>query len=162
MDVCCLYPLLGRKGVIEMKDMEQHREHIEHTFNGFCKTVLYHAALDAYGKIKRKQQHEVSFEYLKEIDLEPSCTDEYFIIQEVPTVFIIQGEKVVVENEALATALLHLSEKRREVLILRFYLGYNDAQIGRMFGRCRSTINRRKHIALRLLRKEMEALQNEE
>ena len=145
-----------------MKDMEQHREHIEHTFNGFCKTVLYHAALDAYGKIKRKQQHEVSFEYLKEIDLEPSCTDEYFIIQEVPTVFIIQGEKVVVENEALATALLHLSEKRRDVLILRFYLGYNDAQIGRMFGRCRSTINRRKHIALRLLRKEMEALQNEE
>ena len=153
MDVCCLYPLLGRKGVIEMKDMEQHREHIEHTFNGFCKTVLYHAAFDAYGKIKRKQQYEVSFEYLKEIDLEPSCTDEYFTIQE---------EKVIVENEALAAALLHPSEKRREVLLLRFYLGYNDAQIGRMFGRCRSTINPRKHIALRVLRKEMEALQNEE
>ena len=162
MDVCCLYPLLRRKGMIELKDMEQHREHIEHTFNGFCKTVLYHAVLDAYGKIKRKQQHEVSFEYLKEIDFEPFCTDEYFVIQEVPTVFIVRGKKVIVENEALAIALLRLTEKRREVLLLRFYLGYNDAQIGRMFGRCRSTINRRKHIALRLLRKEMEALQNEE
>lgn len=145
----------------EMKDMEQHREHIEHTFNGFCKTVLYPAALDAYGKIKRKQQHEVSFEYLKEIDFEPSCTDEYFVIQEVPTVFNVQGKKVIVENKALAIALLRLMEKRREVLFLRFYLGYNDAEIGRMFGRCRSTINRRKHIALRLLRKEMEELQNE-
>ena len=41
MVVCCLYPLLGRKGVIEMKDMEQYREHIEHTFNGFCKTVCF-------------------------------------------------------------------------------------------------------------------------
>ena len=76
-----------------MKDMEQYREHIEHTFNGFCKTVLYHAALDAYGKIKRKQQHEGSFEYLKEIDFEPYCTDECFVIQEVPTAFIVQGKK---------------------------------------------------------------------
>lgn len=162
MGVCCLYPRLGRKGVIEMTDIEQHREHIEYTFNGFCKTVLYHAALDAYYKLKRKQQHEVSFEYLKKIDFGPSCTDEYFAVQEVPTVFIVQGKKVIVENEVLANALLHLSEKRREVLLLRFYLGYNDAEIGRMFGRCRSTINRRKHIALRLLRKEMETLQNKE
>ena len=69
---------------------------------------------------------------------------------------------MVVENEALAIALLRLTENRREVLLLRFYLGYNDAEIGRMFGRCRSTINRRKNIALRLLRKEMEELQNEE
>ncbi|MEE0732968.1 MAG: sigma factor-like helix-turn-helix DNA-binding protein [Acutalibacteraceae bacterium] len=47
--------------------------------------------------------------------------------------------------------MLHLSKKRREVLLLRFYLGYNDAEIGRMFGPCRSAINRRKHVALRLL-----------
>ena len=86
-------PVWEEKGVIELKDMEQHREHIEHTFNGFCKTVLYHAVLDAYGKIKRKQQHEVSFEYLKEIDFEPFCTDEYFVIQAVPTVFIVQEKR---------------------------------------------------------------------
>ena len=46
--------------------------------------------------------------YLKEIDFEPSCTDEYFAVQEVSTVFIIQGKKVIVENEVLATALLRL------------------------------------------------------
>ena len=69
---------------------------------------------------------------------------------------------MIVENETLAIALLRLTEKRREVLLFCLYLGYNDAKIGRMFGYCRSTINRRKHIALRLLRKEMEALQNEE
>ena len=60
MGVVCFAPVREEKGVIELRDTEQHREHIEHTFNGFCKTVLYHAALDAYGKIKRKQQHEVS------------------------------------------------------------------------------------------------------
>ncbi len=30
-----------------------------------------------------------------------------------------------------------LPEKRREILLLRFYLGYSDIEIGKMFGRCR-------------------------
>ena len=55
-----------------------------------------------------------------------------------------------------------LPEKRREVLLLRYYLGYSDTEIGRLFGVCRSTIFHRRKRALRLLRKEMEALENEE
>ena len=40
----------GRKGVRKMMNSEQYREHIERTFNAFCKIVLYHAALGAYKK----------------------------------------------------------------------------------------------------------------
>ena len=52
---------------------EQYREHIERTFNAFCKIVLYHAALNAYKKIRRKQQFEVSLDYLREFDFDPVC-----------------------------------------------------------------------------------------
>ncbi len=141
---------------------EQYREYIECTFNGFCKTVLYHAAINAYRDLRRKQQHEVSLDHLREFHIEPTTTDEYFVVYDVPTVFSVRGETVIVESELLAKALLRLSEKRREILFLRFYLGYSDIEIGKMLGRCRSSINRRKNYALRLLRKEMEALQNEE
>lgn len=141
---------------------EQYREYIECTFNGFCKTVLYHAAINAYRDLRRKQQHEVSLDHLREFHIEPTTTDEYFVVYDVPTVFSVRGEKVIVESELLAKALLRLSEKRREILFLRFYLGYSDIEIGKLLGRCRSSINRRKNYALRLLRKEMEALQNEE
>lgn len=48
----------------------------------------------------RKQQQEVFF------------TDEYFVIQEVSTVFIVQGEKVIVKNEALAIALLRYCKRK--------------------------------------------------
>ena len=58
--------------------------------------------------------------------------------------------------------ILRLPEKRLEVLFLRYYLGYSDTEIGRLFGVCRSTVFRRRKRALRLLRKEMEALENEE
>ena len=146
-----------------MMNSEQYREHIEHTFNAFCKIVLYHAALGVYKKLRKKQQFEVSLDYLREFDFEPvTTTDEYFVKYDVPTAFTVHGKTVIVESEQLATALSRLPEKRREVLFLRYYLGYSDTEIGRLFGVCRSTIFRRRKRALRLLRQEMDVLENEE
>ena len=112
-----------------MNDTQQYREYIECTFNGFCKTVLYHAAINAYKDLQRKQQHEVSLDYLREYHIEPTTTDEYFVIYDMPTVFSVRGETVIVESELLAKALLRLPEKRREILFLRFYLGYSDIDV---------------------------------
>ena len=146
-----------------MMNSEQYREHIEHTFNAFCKIVLYHAALGAYKKIRKKQQFEVSLDYLRKFDFEPiAITDEYFEKYDVPTVFTVRGKTVIVESEQLAAALLRLPEKRREILFLRYYLSYNDEEIGKLFGVCRSTIFHRRKRALRLLRKEMEVIGDEE
>ena len=147
-----------------MRNSEQYREHIECTFNAFCKIVLYHAALGVYKKLRKKQQFEVSLDYLCwEFDFEPvTITDEYFVKYDVPTTFTIRGKTVIVESERLATALLRLPEDRREVLFLRYYLGYSDSEIGRLFGVCRSTIFHRRKRALHFVRKEMEALENEE
>ena len=146
-----------------MMNSEQYREHIERTFNAFCKIVLYHAALGIYKKIRRKQQFELSLDYLREFDFEPiATTDEYFVKYDMPTTFTVRGETVIVESEQLAAALLRLPEKRREVLFLRYYLGYSDEEIGKMCGISRSAVFRRRKITLRLLRKEMEALENEE
>ena len=156
-------PHLGQKGGEKMMNTEQYREHIEYTFNAFCKIVLYHAALDTYKKIRRKQQFEVSLDYLREFDFEPvTTTDEYFMKCYVPTTFTVCGKTVIVESEQLAAALSRLPEKRREVLLLRYYLGYSDEEISKMCGISRSAAFRRRKIALRLLRKEMEALEDEE
>ena len=146
-----------------MINSEQYREHIEHTFDAFCKIVLYHAALGVYKKLRKKQQFEVSLDYLCEFDFEPvTTTDECFVKYDMPTAFTVCGKTVIVESEQLAAALLRLPEKRREVLFLRYYLGYNDEEIGKMCGISRSAVFRRRKIALRLLRKEMEALESEE
>ncbi len=145
-----------------MMNSEQYREHIEHTFNAFCKIVLYHAALGAYKKLRKKQQFEVSLDDLREFDFEPVTTTEYFVKYDVPTAFTVRGKTVIVESEQLAAALLRLPEKRREVLFLWYYLDYSDEEIGKMCGISRSAVFRRRKIALRLLRKEMEAFEIEE
>ena len=146
-----------------MRNTEKYREHIERTFNAFCKIVLYHAALGIYKKLRKKQQFEVSLDYLREFAFEPiATTDEYFVKYDMPTAFTVRGKTVIVESEQLAAALLRLPEKRREVLLLRYYLGYSDVEIGKLFGVCRSTIFRRRKRALHFIRKEMEALKHEE
>ena len=145
-----------------MMNSEQYREHIERTFNAFCKIVLYHAALGIYKKIRKKQQFEVSLDYLREFDFEPvTTTDEYFVKYDVLTTFTVRGETVIVESELLAAALLRLPEKRREVLFLRYYLGYSDTEICQICGISRSAVFRRRRVALRLLQKQMETLEDE-
>ena len=146
-----------------MMNTEKYREHIERTFNAFCKIVLYHATLGVYKKLRKKQQFEVSLDYLREFDFEPATsTDEYFVKYDVPTAFTVRGKTVIVESELLAAALFRLPEKRREVLFLWYYLGYSDEEIGKMCSISRSAAFRRRKMALRLLRKEMDVLENEE
>lgn len=127
-----------------------YKEHIEYSFNAFCKTVLYYEAINTYREISKKREREVSLDYLYEVGCEPSAAEQYL------TTFNIRGEAVTIENEQLATALLNLTEQQQEKLFLYFFFGYRDAEIGKLCGCCRTTANYRKNTALQQLRKEME------
>lgn len=138
-------------------------EHIEYAFNAFCKIVLRYEAINAWRDLKRKEAKEISLDYLMtERFFEPSAMDRYFEKQDKPTAFLVLGKEVIVDNEQLATALSKLPKLRREVLLLYYFVGYRDEAIGRLYGRCRSTINSRRNIALKQLRKEWEKLEHEE
>lgn len=113
--------------------------------------------------MKRKEVREISLDYLmSERYFEPPAMDSYFEKQDKPTVFLVFGKEVIVDNERLATALLRLPQLRREVLLLYYFVGYHDEAIGRLYGRCRSSINSRRNVALKQLRKEWERLEHEE
>ena len=142
---------------------EEYKEHIEYTFAAFCKVVLHNAAISAYRDFGRKQKLEISLEYLmSETSFEAFTTDTYFEQYDQPTVFVVKGQEIVIANKRLANALSKLSEQRRDVLFLYFFFGYTDAQIGKEYGRNRSTANYWKLAALKQLRKEMERLKDEE
>ena len=146
-----------------MRYSEQFMEHIEYAFNAFCKIVLRHEAINAWRDLKRKEEREISLDYLmSEKYFELSAMDSYFEWQDKPTVFLVLGKEVVVDNEQLATALSKLPKLRREILLLYYFLGYRDSAIGRLYGRCRSSINCRRNVALKQLRKEWERLEYEE
>ena len=146
-----------------MRYSEQFMEHIEYAFNAFCKIVLRNAAIGAYRDFERKQKREVSLDYLmSETSFEAFTVDTYFEQYDQPTTFIVKGQKIVVASNRLTNALFKLSEQRRIVVLMYYFLGYTDMNIGNEYGRSRSTANYWKSAALKQLRKEMERLEHEE
>ena len=146
-----------------MRYSEQFMEHIEYTFAAFCRVVLRNEAINAYRDFGRKQKREVSLDYMmSETPFEPFTTDNYFEQYDKPTVFVVKGQRIVVASKRLADALLKLTERRRAVLLMYFFLGYTDTEVGNEYGRCRSTANYWKHAALKQLRKEWLKSENEE
>lgn len=142
---------------------KEYRESVERRFHAFCKAVLHNEACNYYRERKRRTQREISFEYLQEnTSFAPYCTDEYFVLQDKPTAFVINGQTVIVDSGKLAKALLCLSKQRREIILMRYYLQLRDKQIGALLEKPRTTINYQKNAALKQLRKEMEKMNDEE
>ena len=142
---------------------EAYKEHIMYTFNGFCKTVIRFAALNAWRDRSRRRQKEISFEYLTEEKFYPlGTTDEYFEAPYEEYPITICGQTVILTNGELAAALLSLPERKREIIFLYFFGDYTQQEIGEMYGRCRSTAWHHIHSALQMLHEEMEVLFHEE
>ena len=140
----------------------EYRERTERRFHAFCKAVLNNEACNYYREQKRKVQREISFEYLQEnTSFAPHSTDEYFVLQDKPTDFTANGQIVTVDSEKLAKALLCLSERRREIILMRYYLQLRDKQMAALLGKPRTTVNYQKNAALKQLRTEMEKMNDE-
>lgn len=150
------------KGV-RMMLSTKYRESIERRFHAFCKAVLHNEACNYYRERKRRTQCEISFEYLQEnTSFAPHSVDEYFALQDKSTAFAVNGQTVIIDSEKLAKALLCLSERRREIILMRYYLQLRDKQIGALLGKPRTTVNYQKNAALKQLRTEMEKMNDEE
>ena len=65
-------PML-EKGGIFMTCTEAYKEHIEYTFNAFCRVVIRYAAINAWRNRDKRRQREISFEYLTEEKFYPFC-----------------------------------------------------------------------------------------
>ena len=88
--------------------------------------------------------------------------DGYFVLQDKPIAFAVNGQTVIVDSEKLAKALLCLSEGWREIILMRYYLQLRNKQIAALLGKPRTTVNYQKNTALKQLRIEMEKMNDEE
>lgn len=140
----------------------EEKERAECRFTAFCKVVLHNAVCTYFRDLGRKCKHEISFEYLTEqTSFEAYSTDDYFVQYDTPTDFTVHGQLVMIDDERLAKALLRLSEKRREIILLHYYLHLNDVQKAKLYGGPRTTIQYQRQAALKQLRKEMEDMKDE-
>jgi len=126
----------------------------QRVFDAFCKKVLKNEVRNYYDEMKRLRDKEVSFSELSETELaQLSTTDKYFATEQT---FNVLGHDVIVNDESIAEALRSLPERKRDIILLSYFLELSDGEIGKKLNLIRSTVQYQRTSTLRELKKIME------
>lgn len=132
---------------------ETYKRQIEKQFHNYCLTVLKHEASDIRDEYARQKEKETFLEDLTVNELlELSVLDEL----EKPTVFAVGEDFVFVQNEELAEALKQLTERKRELILLYFFLDKTDQEIAALYRMLRRTVTYQRKSSLKQLKQYLE------
>lgn len=133
---------------------------IRKQFDSFCKTLLKNEMIDYERERNYRLKHEISFSELTKDELDQlKIMDEYIIESEI---FRVLSYDIEVKDELLSEALKHLPEKKRNVILLSFFMDMTDTDIARNMNLVRSTIHHHRVSSLQALKKIMEGLEDGE
>jgi RNA polymerase sigma factor (sigma-70 family) len=131
-----------------------HEQDKRHAFDSFCKKILKHEARDYYDELKRQRNREVSFSELSAKEMDQLYTeDKYFVTEQI---FNVLGLDVIVTDDVIAGALESLPERKRDIILLSYFLELSDREIGDKLNMLRSTVQYQRTSTLRQLKNFME------
>lgn len=135
-------------------------ERTQHQYDALAKKTLKGAAKNYQIELARRATREVSFSDLSESNLaELFTTDEY---ESDYFRFQVSGFEVIVKNELLAEALSALSERKRNIILLVYFLDMSDAEIGELLNVVRTTVFRHRKSALAKIKRYLEGKADDE
>lgn len=129
-------------------------EKIQHQYDALAKKILKGEARSYLRAIARRAAREVVFSDLGANDLNQLFSlDEY---NAEYSIFQVSGFDIIVRDELLGAALAALSERKRNIVLLSYYLDMSDEEIAALLNVVRSTIFRHRKNALEEIKLYME------
>lgn len=127
-------------------------------FASFCRKILKCEKIDYYRERKYRAERELHLELFEDYEVERliQTSDTYSF-----DCFEVMGYEIFVDNEYLEQALRKLPERYLKIILMYYFIGLNDVEIGRVFGKVRSTICEQRHRAIKMLYEFMESGENE-
>ena len=120
-------------------------------FNHYCKTVIFRAAHNLVHKQARYLIRQWGY-CKEEADPEEMCREDEY--EELYSVTLpVRGKKVLISSERLADMLMGLQERKREILIMSFFMDMSLEEIAKELGVRYETVKSTKSKAIRELRK---------
>ena len=121
--------------------MEPNRREFQKqcVFQSFCKRVLHNEACNAHDEIRRRRKREVSFcDLALHEERQLYTTDKYFQAETAEPTYQMAGKEIT--PKLLLEAIRTLPEEKRTAILLYYFEGMTDVEIGKMFNTSRSTI----------------------
>lgn len=133
-----------------MKLNNQEKDIVRRKFCAYCIKVLRGEALNYFDELKRKQKREINFSDFFQKDLE---TLGYYDNYEIAENFIVLGNQVSIYDEGISQALKKLPSKKRDIILMLFFLDMTEKEIASCLQLVQSTVHYHKSDSLKLLRK---------
>ncbi|MDB2129376.1 RNA polymerase sigma factor [Enterocloster clostridioformis] len=128
-------------------------------FESCLKKVVRHVVKDYQQELKRRKEKEVSFCELPEIVVENLAVwDDY---ETDYTIFNVYGNDIRVYDDELAEALKKLPERKRNNVLMYYFLELSDTKIADILNITRSGAFRSRYHALEALKKILGEGKNE-
>ncbi len=132
------------------RDEETYR----HQFDRLCQLALEGEAANYFKHLDYRKQHETLFSELPVSVADSLCTVDQYDLDHCQ--FKVFGYDIEVRDALIAEALQSLTEKKRNVILLSYFMEMSDAEIARTMNLVRSTIHEHRKRSLELLKKFME------
>ena len=136
------------------------KERIQHQYDALAKKTLVGEAKSHRRTLAKRAAREVPFSDLSESELaQLFTTDEY---KSDYFRFQVSGFDVLVKNELLAEALNALPERKRDIILLSYFLDMSDAEIAELLNVVRTTVFRHRKSALAKIKQYLEGKADDE
>ena len=120
-------------------------------FESCLKKVVRHVVKDYQKKLKRRQKEETLFCELPEIVVENLAVwDDYDTDY---TIFNVCGNDIRICDDELAEALKKLPERKRNTLLMYYFLEMTESEIANLQKITQSGVFRNRHNSLELMKK---------
>lgn len=133
---------------------ESFEAHLQHTFDSYCRVVVRNEARNIKKSQKRIQGLQTSLEHISNDEKEAL----YYYDSNLTNseVFLINGLKIVVQDVDLAGIIKLLPDDLEEIILLYYFVGLNDREIGERYGLSAGSLWSLRQRAVRLLQRYLE------
>ena len=132
---------------------------VQHQFDSFCKKILREEYRDCVREAQRRLKYEISFS-----ELSPQEMEQLYVMDEYSTDshnFSVLGYDIAVKDELISEALTALPERKRDIILLSYFLDMNDQEIAETLNMVRSTVQYQRTSSLKQLKKLLEGKADE-
>ena len=129
-------------------------------FDSYCKRILKNEAIDCFREIQKHRQREIFFSELSEKEWKQLYMEDEYDLDTCN--FQVLGYDVEVKDALIAEALNLLSDKKREVVLLAYFLDMSDTEIAKLLNLRQSTIHYHRISSLKSLKEFLEERTNED
>jgi len=134
------------------------KKRIQQQFDCFAKKVLRGEASSYIKEVAARSSREINFSDLPENEMDKLLTvDEY---STDATHYNVNGFDIAVRDDLLSEALDALPDRKREIILLAYFMDMSDTEIAALFRNNRKTIYKRRTTGLDLLKNLMKEESN--